>query len=342
MVAGRAGAPLASGARKRISTFLQISVTDKREHMTRKMLSFESFSASIVVDGQPLNEYNVETSSKRGCTTVTCWIASEAGKQYKVHWKDTACTVANEGAVYVDGAYCGSKILHNGHNSRVKIVQGIKTSPTSLRPFEFSHLNMTDNEDAGLEMPINVGQIELRFRRWQRVCATGKGPSGGISGGLSLPAERTFNEKAKKGIDHQTKFGEAVGIPISKTTCGRATGEAFLQFHFRYRPLAVLQAHGIAPPPQTTSSSSHSSRAKKRPREDSTGDVKLAVRDIVEIESDDDDPEKEMERLQARMNELKAKHGDRVDCKKVKREPDERTVKREGGSSIGPLFIDLT
>ncbi|KAF9062863.1 hypothetical protein BDP27DRAFT_1336068, partial [Rhodocollybia butyracea] len=301
------------------------------------MPSFESFSASVVVDGQPLNEYNVETSSKNGCTTVTCWIASEAGKQYKVQWKDTVCATNRDGQVYVDGIYCGGKLLRSGYKNRVRVLGGIKTSPTSLRPFEFSHLNMTDNEDVG-EMPINVGQIELRIYRWQET-HTKKTQS---TRGLSLPAEQTFNEKAKKGIDHQTRFGEVVHVETKNLASGKAIGKAFLQFHFRYGPLAVLQANGIAPPPQTASSSNHSSRAKKHPREGSTEDVKPAIRDIVEIESDDDDPEKEIERLYARLDELKAKHGDRADRKKVKREPDECTVKREGGSAIGPLFIDLT
>ncbi|KAE9398909.1 hypothetical protein BT96DRAFT_858772 [Gymnopus androsaceus JB14] len=295
------------------------------------MPTFQSFSASIVIDGKPLDEYNVETSEADGITTVTCWIPSFAGKKYEVHWKDSICKKATDGVIYVDGTNCGGTIINRRNDVATKT--GIRVSPTALRPFEFSPLNLTDNDTS--EMPCSVGQIELRIRYWL-VIVNPKKPKT-LLRGAPIPAEQVFNEKAKKGIDHQTKFGAVVQTEQSYAAQGRPDGNYFLHFHFRYRPLDVLRAHGIAPPAEPTASDSSSSRPTKR-RRNSTEDVKPNIsEEMIEV-SDDEDPQTEIERLQARLEKLKAKRPG--NNKKVKREPN---VKSEAElSSSGPVFIDLT
>ncbi|KAF9260070.1 hypothetical protein L218DRAFT_963008 [Marasmius fiardii PR-910] len=48
----------------------------------------DNFSAWITIDGQALQEYGVDVSQE--ARTVTCWIASELGKEYEVNWKSNA------------------------------------------------------------------------------------------------------------------------------------------------------------------------------------------------------------------------------------------------------------
>ncbi|KAE9398912.1 hypothetical protein BT96DRAFT_858776 [Gymnopus androsaceus JB14] len=298
------------------------------------MPTFQSFSASIVIDGKPLDEYNVETSEADGITTVTCWIPSFAGKKYEVHWKDSICEKASKGRLYVDGTKCGSRVIEKRY--RVAKKRGIRVSPTTLRPFEFFRLNLTDSDTS--EMPCNVGQIELRLKYWLVDVNHPKKPKSFATRGLSIPTEQVFNEKAKKGIDHHTKFGDVVQVkPWHSGRPGKSDGDYFLHFRFRYRPLDVLRAHGIAPPAEPTASGSSSPRPMKRRRNSTEEDVKPISEEIIEV-SDDEDPQTEIERLQARIEKLKAKRPG--DNKRVKRESN---VKREPElSSSGPVFIDST
>ncbi|KIK55449.1 hypothetical protein GYMLUDRAFT_840525 [Collybiopsis luxurians FD-317 M1] len=313
---------------------------------------FKSFSASIVVDGKPLDEYNIETSNRDdGVTIVACWIPSEAGKNYQVHWSDTRLKHAIDGQVYVDGHFCGGRVLQRKDKFARK--KGLRDSPTSVKLFQFSPLSMTENDEASMiEMPHTIGQIELHIQYWH-VSRSGKTK---LPSARPLPVQQIFSEKAKKGIDHQTSFSETVYDTRPKhTRIGKPIGECFLQFHFRYRPLGtstlkimtiafvlivpcpdILRAHGIAP-----KAANQSSRLGKRPRSPShVEDVKPQIPDIIEV-SDDDNPQREMERLQGRVDELRAKKSSVRDRKKIKHEPDGPHIKMESSSS-GPVTIDLT
>ncbi|KIK55458.1 hypothetical protein GYMLUDRAFT_87643 [Collybiopsis luxurians FD-317 M1] len=303
------------------------------------MPTFKSFSASIVVEGKHLNEYNVETSSNaNGLTIVTCWIPSEAGKKYEVNWTDSYFKHPSDGQVYVDGHYCGGKVLRR--KNEIMNQKGIRESPTSVKLFQFSLLNMTDNDETSMiDMPRDIGQIKLRIQYWQLP----KAGDGGLYKGQSVPSEQIFNEKAKKGIDHQTRFFETATTKPAYNVGGKALGKCFLEFHFRYRPLDVLRAHGIAPPPPPSAASPASqSGLGKRRRSPVHEDLKPQVAEVIEIlDDEDEDPRKEIARLQARLDELRTRHPDTRDRKKIKHDPDAIRVKMEHPMS-GPLFIDLT
>ncbi|KIK55459.1 hypothetical protein GYMLUDRAFT_231019 [Collybiopsis luxurians FD-317 M1] len=300
------------------------------------MPTFESFLASIVVDGEPLDEYNVETSSNAdGLTIVTCWIPSEAGKKYEVHWTDLRFKYPSDGQIYVDGHHCGGKVLQR--RNQIMNKKGIRASPTTVKLFQFSPLNMTDDDEASMiDMPRNIGQIKLRIRYWRLP----KAGDGGLCKGQSVPSEQVFSEKAKKGIDHQTRFFEtAIDTKPVYNVGGKARGKYFLEFHFRYRPLDVLRAHGIAPPPSPPASQSGPG---KRRRSSLHEDVKPQIAEVIEIsDNEDEDPQKEIERLQARLDELRTKHPETRARKKIKRDPDAIRVKMELSVSGSP-FVDLT
>ncbi|KAJ4477516.1 hypothetical protein J3R30DRAFT_3486766 [Lentinula aciculospora] len=295
------------------------------------MPSYKSFFASVVADGEPLDEYNIETSEKDGLTTVYCWVPSIAGKQYEIQWKDLVLKETSDGQVRIDGNKCGGKVLIKKNGVATK--RGFRTSLTSSKPFIFSDLKMTDDEDPfALGMPGNIGEIELRIQYFP---LSGQRTPYKVK---SLPAEQTYNEKAKKGIDHQTRFGDIVfnERPVSSLH-GKHIGKVFLKFLFRYRPLDVLRAHGIAPPARNDLP-----RPSKRPRSPAMEGVNPSIAEIIEI-SDEDTPQKEIEKLQRRLDELEAKHPDIRDRKKVKREPGIVTVKTEGSEHSGePVLIDLT
>ncbi|KAJ3888119.1 hypothetical protein GG344DRAFT_80072 [Lentinula edodes] len=202
--------------------------------------------------------------------------------------------------------------------------------------FEFALMKLTDDEDSfALDMPGNIGEIELRIRYWSQ---SGRAIWEKIS---KPPEEETYNELTKKGIDHQTRFGTTVyDEKPSYKNLGEPIGKYFLRFVFRYRPLEVLRAHGIAPPAPSTSQTNDLPQSSNRPRSSSMQGVRPGSLGIIEISDDDDDPQKEMENLQRRLDELRAKHPDIRDRKRVKREPGVASIKTEQPKE--PVFIDLT
>ncbi|KAJ3882059.1 hypothetical protein F5051DRAFT_500742 [Lentinula edodes] len=289
------------------------------------MPSYKSFRAYIIVDGKPLDEYSTEKSTKDGLTTVTCWVPSVAGKVIFLQ-----ISVLR----HIHGTRCGGQVIKKRNKARIK--KGLRISPTSSRLFEFALMKLTDDEDSfALDMPGNIGEIELRIRYWSQ---TGRAIWEKIS---KPPEEETYNELTKKGIDHQTRFGTTVyDEKPSYKNLGEPIGKYFLRFVFRYRPLEVLRAHGIAPPAPSTSQTNDLPQSSKRPRSSSMQGVRPGSLGIIEISDDDDDPQKEMENLQRRLDELRAKHPDIRDRKRVKREPGVASIKTEQPKE--PVFIDLT
>lgn len=62
-------------------------------------------------------------------------------QRYEVRWGDSLCKRPLSGQVVVDGIHCGGRILKKRSNTVIKT--GLRVSPTSIRPFEFSRLNLT-------------------------------------------------------------------------------------------------------------------------------------------------------------------------------------------------------
>ncbi|KAF8199964.1 hypothetical protein K438DRAFT_1583141 [Mycena galopus ATCC 62051] len=70
----------------------------------------KEFSAWVCIDGIATAEYNVEISEAE--KTVTCWIASELGKKFSVHWQNTSFRGCTTGQVKMDGTSCGGQIMY--------------------------------------------------------------------------------------------------------------------------------------------------------------------------------------------------------------------------------------
>jgi hypothetical protein len=123
-------------------------------------MQLQGFSAGVVVDHVPLQEYNVSFSEDG--KVATCWIASEAEKvnflyhgcaanhpattiqKFSVKWTDLQGVVITAGKVKVDGISCGvtsnDPRTSKTNTSRIK---HIRVSDTSVRPLMFSPLELT-------------------------------------------------------------------------------------------------------------------------------------------------------------------------------------------------------
>ncbi|KAI3609217.1 hypothetical protein WG66_010648 [Moniliophthora roreri] len=179
----------------------------------------------------------------------------------------------------------------------------------------FSRLNTTDDDDAatGSSSP-EIGEIRVVITRTHVKCVH-HDPESVI---ISIPQSQTFHEKSKKAVDHQTSFGAAVPFDKPNIVNVRDYGNPVAQFRFRYRPLDMLQANGMAPLPQT----------RRRPSKPDT--------EIIELSDDSDE---ELARLQARVKAIQDRRAANP-RKKLKTEPKVKVeVKTE---PLKGEFIDLT
>ncbi|KAJ8092877.1 hypothetical protein PM082_023510 [Marasmius tenuissimus] len=287
------------------------------------MPSFREFKAWIMIERVPANEFGVEASGVLG-NTIACWIPSEEGKSFSIHICDNLVSKPTIIEYFIDGNRCGSTILR-GQAPRSGCKHGFRVSPEHVRPFIFSRMVTTDDDDASiLEASTgcsqDTGEIKVVIRHAMMLSGTPRQPRS-----KPAPSQQTFSEKSKKGIDHQTGFG-APEVRRARFTNARSVGDPIVTFCFKYRPLAMLQANDIA----STPAASQAER-KKRPL---SPPKDRAAADIYDVDQDPDS--EEVARLEARLKELRAKRPQ----KRVKVEHDPK-IKCER-SQEGPEVIDLT
>ncbi|TFK69679.1 hypothetical protein BDN72DRAFT_857492 [Pluteus cervinus] len=284
------------------------------------MPSLGKFSAWIEVDGQHLPEYLSEVSDD--LSTITCWVPSEAGKEFAVRWRDSNLDYTQCGRVYVDGQYCSGMVSVYPKRQGVVVsrVDGMSTGPFTTRALIFSNIDLTD-DDQFLQSSShveNIGEIKLVITE---CIITGNGTF--IDQSKSFPEKVKVHERSKKGMGHRMGLGKEKRHASSKSTISKDV-RVVATFVFRYRPLGKLfpflsTANGIAPVDK-----SKKRKASTPPEQPSKDEADKATR-AAEIEA-----------LEARLRDLKGHQ-----TKRVKTE-----VKTEPLSSLRPPknlgVIDLT
>lgn len=106
-------------------------------------LSFYQFSAAICIDGRPLDIWNPTFDQETG--VAEAWIASEAGKEYSIHWKrdfDIGCDVS--GKVQLDGStQTSASIVPPRRFFGWNELRGARASAYSEKPFAFAEIRTT-------------------------------------------------------------------------------------------------------------------------------------------------------------------------------------------------------
>ncbi|KAF7305771.1 hypothetical protein HMN09_00730800 [Mycena chlorophos] len=255
-------------------------------------MQWKEFSASILIDGKAATEFQVEEAATDN--TVTCYIASELGKEFSVEWKIAMDNTLNTrvcGDIQVDGAFCtGSTVFATSHKAKRVEEQGSRCNGgNSVRPFLFSVLKLTDDES--LAAPAS----EMRDLGEEKLITDG-----------DLP-QKTMHEQAKKGVTQQISLGSAKVLDPSERVSGTTTitrvGPDLVNFRFLYRPLDVLRAGGIAP-------------SSPRP-----SPIPGTKRKSPASAFDEDADAREAKRLRAQLQEVEARLKLRSRAKAVKPEP---------------------
>ncbi|KAK7000724.1 hypothetical protein R3P38DRAFT_1833727 [Favolaschia claudopus] len=208
--------------------------------------SSQKFSAWISIEGQDAVEYDVQTSKED--KTVTCWIASELGKKFVVNWTLPALPHVVNGRVRIDGKNCQGSICSPSTNGRgmTRSKAGI-TDGTVLKPFVFSTLELTDDDallGSSTSSLMELGVVQLTLVPCE-IMGSGNGAK---YTSLQISDDKV-HERTKKAVTQQMKLADAVLLqkPITFSK-NRRIGPDIVTFCFKYRPMDVLCANGIAPP----------------------------------------------------------------------------------------------
>jgi len=207
------------------------------------MLTHRGFSAWIAVDGKPLPEYLVAEDAK--AAKVSCWIPSEAGQKFAVHWKDHGSKIDSCSFITLDGLVVpGRFIFGDGETSR----GGVRSGANTERPFAFREVE----EDSPSTHSANkdVGMIILRIKRIQRVAGRPANPVQQVPSlilGKRKAGELCVGFAEDRQTYDQYAFTWSVKPYEKDSPAGAKTPSTYVSFVFRYRTREWLQMQGIMP-----------------------------------------------------------------------------------------------
>ncbi|EED81411.1 predicted protein [Postia placenta Mad-698-R] len=210
----------------------------------------------VYIDGDPAEEHHFRFENEN---TVSCYIASEAGKRFSVQWRSDLSMTASVNC-FMDGVCMGGSKTDPGRNGSRWYV---KTDDNIRYPFMFAPLVLTD--DDGIADPDDVsaesiGIIEVAVHR---VRFSGY-PWRHTPKPRPMPADRApVHERSKKAGAHCVSLGDGfkgadppdAGQPSPRVIYIDPPADPYIRFIFYYKPREVLQADGIMPlnpPPRPT------------------------------------------------------------------------------------------
>ncbi|TFK54792.1 hypothetical protein OE88DRAFT_1723304 [Heliocybe sulcata] len=201
------------------------------------MVAHRGFSAWITCEGRVLPEFEVAVDNKTH--RVTSWIPSFEGKPFVVHWKDHGSKIDTAAYIILDGFTAAGRFL-NGEGETYR--DGVRTGPSTERPFLFSKVPETETGSAGTATRSQLGIISLKIKRVQRLEEQQSDQP------RQVPDRMQGSQKVG---DHCVGFGEERQTwlqhpntysvqPYDKQNPG-----SYVTFTFRYRSPEFLHAQGI-------------------------------------------------------------------------------------------------
>ncbi|KAI0362101.1 hypothetical protein OH77DRAFT_1491573 [Trametes cingulata] len=304
-------------------------------------LELKGFSAHVCCNGAELQLFDMKQENEN---TVSCWIPSEVGQEFELHWTAATLDTKMRVDVYIDGRIATQSCYGAIPTSSLEgSVRGVYETSQSILPFKFSKLVLTDDDATLSHTDANhdLGSIKISLTRvagftlsekpYKRIGTVGTGP---------------VHEKTKKAGVHTVSLGDETLVePARFYNAVNVEKEPFANFIFRYRPIELLRANGIAPP-----QSPRSAQKRKADTDTQEGDgpsdpkrrrSEAPVKAEATSDDEDDDAddvtflEEQLVLLQTRLAEKRAQRQAKAI---VKREP---SPVRVPSTSIHEV-IDLT
>ncbi|KAA1470425.1 hypothetical protein DENSPDRAFT_836221 [Dentipellis sp. KUC8613] len=194
---------------------------------------------AVLVDGEPLVPHGVQSQVDG---TVSAYVASSVGKQFSLTLQNnTGLPLA--AWVYMDGRFMSGVVVRPGTRGEMK---GVPISSQHCRPFQFSALKLTDNDDVVQSSAIDVNQIGLLEVKMFRISpymtkAEDVKPR-------QIAEINGVPERSKKLGSHSVTLGES---QIHQTTyhCNveylDPKHAPFMKFRVQYQSEDMLKARGI-------------------------------------------------------------------------------------------------
>ncbi|KIY68941.1 hypothetical protein CYLTODRAFT_421169 [Cylindrobasidium torrendii FP15055 ss-10] len=201
------------------------------------MVQYDHLSAWITVDGRTLDEYSQKFDDE--LSEISCWIPSQEGKEFELHFSDEAIHYNVCLYYYVDGSTVGGRSLADTAEPRNSIsCAGVKLSSETERPFIFSKTRLMEVDATPQTPSAALGEIKVEC--WS-IDVRDEVPLGQPE----LSAAHSVSGREEVDAMH-------VGVGNVRRTKSRLSHEVarrilLASFLFRYRPIEILQASGLAP-----------------------------------------------------------------------------------------------
>jgi len=307
----------------------------------------------VVCDNAALNEYSVTEEDQR---TVSCFIASEAGKTFGISINNTLSDAGISTRVLLDGVSMEHYFCRPSYSG---ICGGVIINENELRPYQFSVIETTDDDTVAKRhdpLAQKLGMIEIR------VCRSHKTGDSEVTP-RTVPTFGLVHERSKKAGNHRVSLGNRILEPQSRAHVRfvESYEDPYAIFRFYYKPREILMAQDIIPcpsrakkqitgtssrtqvsnsgPPTHASYSTGKGRIRKRQREDTSTDEDSDSG--IELLSDPEDADPELVSMKEQISALQKRLNRRMQTKrkgrKIKREHSNDAVSLEE-----PAIIDLT
>ncbi|KAI9441455.1 hypothetical protein H4582DRAFT_1932784 [Lactarius indigo] len=122
-------------------------------------LSLSSMNAAVVCNDKELETYDVK---QEGTSSLTAFIASEAGKQFKITYSNNLTDFVLDLHLYIDGQFLRSTCVRSG-SSREFL--GPYNGVRSILPLKFQELQLVDPDLEDAPIASEAGTIELKVYR---------------------------------------------------------------------------------------------------------------------------------------------------------------------------------
>jgi len=196
------------------------------------------FSAWIECEGKHIPVFKPQLDVTR--ERISCWIPSEPGKAFTVHWRDLGQGggVDTASYIYLDGFMVPGKYLFGfGEASR----GGVRVGQTAERPFMFGQVQ---TDDFGVPQGRSNGKIVLKIKRVRKIPDLTRPPNKfqtppDNSKGKRIAGHPYINYGNVRGTQKQWDFTYKF-VPYDPANPG-----TFVAFEFRYATLDYLVGRGI-------------------------------------------------------------------------------------------------
>ncbi|KAI0261269.1 hypothetical protein BC834DRAFT_972863 [Gloeopeniophorella convolvens] len=206
-------------------------------------LSCHSLQCAIVCEESELRAYNTRYD---GLSTISAFIASEAGKRFKVVALNTSYQHYLSLDVYIDGRLVERRLLSPGCRSDIEGIRPESSIPIVF-PFKFQELELIDTDTEDAPAVPEMGTIEIRAFRSLLLHDNAYYPV--LIQGLH---QGRISEKSKKaGWHHVSISGDSPIVKPARQVLVQFIDPPhapFASMKIFYRPREILKAQGIIPP----------------------------------------------------------------------------------------------